>query len=58
MAIPEQTATGKEMTNPFMAGRLPKTTCSCVAELLIKIKDQKSRRQRSQRKREVKEIDK
>ena len=25
MAIPEQTATGKEMTNPFMAGSLPKT---------------------------------
>ncbi|GJY33168.1 hypothetical protein Tco_0417637 [Tanacetum coccineum] len=26
LAIPEQTATGKEISNPFMAGSLPKTT--------------------------------
>ncbi|GJZ75406.1 hypothetical protein Tco_0639871 [Tanacetum coccineum] len=26
LAIPEQMATGKEMSNPFMAGSLPKTT--------------------------------
>ncbi|GKE41502.1 hypothetical protein Tco_1468786 [Tanacetum coccineum] len=26
LAIPEQTATGKETSNPFMAGSLPKTT--------------------------------
>ncbi|GJX90439.1 hypothetical protein Tco_0343765 [Tanacetum coccineum] len=26
IAIPEQTATGKEISNPFMAGSLPKTT--------------------------------
>ncbi|GKA74493.1 ribonuclease H-like domain-containing protein [Tanacetum coccineum] len=36
LAIPEQTATGKEISNPFMAGSLPKTTSwyCCVAELL------------------------
>ncbi|GJW40573.1 hypothetical protein Tco_0066418 [Tanacetum coccineum] len=26
LAIPEQTTTGKEISNPFMAGSLPKTT--------------------------------
>ncbi|GKD52516.1 hypothetical protein Tco_1281492 [Tanacetum coccineum] len=26
LAIPEQMATGKEISNPFMAGSLPKTT--------------------------------
>ncbi|GKE26621.1 hypothetical protein Tco_1442005 [Tanacetum coccineum] len=39
LAILEQTATGKEISNPFMAGSLPKTTWPtswycCVAELL------------------------
>ncbi|GJT85078.1 hypothetical protein Tco_1066795 [Tanacetum coccineum] len=29
LAIPEQTATGKESSNPFMAGSLPKTIHLC-----------------------------
>ena len=42
LAIPEQTATGKEIPNPLMVGSLPKTTKQTLLDFLLagKVADQ------------------